>query len=33
VTSAIYVDVLREVQRDAVDRLGHLFGAGGDTDM
>jgi integrase len=25
VTSAIYVDVLREVQRDAVDRLGHLF--------
>ncbi|MGH3868691.1 MAG: tyrosine-type recombinase/integrase [Pseudonocardiaceae bacterium] len=26
VTSAIYVDVLREVQRDAVDRLGHLFG-------
>ncbi|MGH3825006.1 MAG: hypothetical protein ACRDRA_19540 [Pseudonocardiaceae bacterium] len=27
VTSAIYVDVLREVQRDAVDRLGHLFGS------
>lgn len=26
VTSAIYVDVIREVQRDAVDRLGHLFG-------
>jgi hypothetical protein len=26
VTSAIYVDVLREVQREAVDRLGHLFG-------
>jgi hypothetical protein len=26
VTSVIYVDVLREVQRDAVDHLGHLFG-------
>jgi integrase len=26
VTSAIYVDVLREVQRDAADRLSHLFG-------
>lgn len=25
-TSAIYVDVLREVQRDTVDRLDHLFG-------
>jgi hypothetical protein len=24
VTSAFYVDVLREVQRDAVDRIGHL---------
>ncbi len=32
VTSAIYVDVLREVQREAVDRLGHLFGSGDDTD-
>lgn len=32
VTSTIYVDVLREVQRDAVDRLGHLFGLGDDTD-
>jgi integrase len=32
VTSAIYIDVLREVQRDAVDRLGHLFGSGNDTD-
>ena len=32
VTSAIYVDVLREVQRDAVDRLGHLFGADDETD-
>lgn len=30
VTSSIYVDVLREVQRDAVDRLGHLFGADDD---
>jgi hypothetical protein len=28
VTSAIYVDVLRQVQRDAVDRLSHLFGSG-----
>lgn len=27
VTSAIYVDVLWEVQRDVVDRLGHLFGS------
>ncbi len=32
VTSAIYVDVLREVQRDAVDRLGHLFGLDDETD-
>jgi integrase len=32
VTSAIYVDVLREVQRDAVDRLGHLFGPDDETD-
>jgi integrase len=32
VTSAIYVDVLREVQRDAVDRLGHLFGSDHDAD-
>ena len=32
VTSAIYVDVLREVQRDAVDRLGHLFGPDDQTD-
>jgi hypothetical protein len=32
VTSSIYVDVLREVQRDAVDRLRHLFGLGDDTD-
>ncbi|MGB9279683.1 MAG: tyrosine-type recombinase/integrase [Pseudonocardiaceae bacterium] len=32
VTSAIYVDVLREVQRDAVDRLGHLFGADDESD-
>ncbi|MGH3537012.1 MAG: tyrosine-type recombinase/integrase [Pseudonocardiaceae bacterium] len=32
VTSAIYVDVLREVQRDAVDRLGHLFGPNDQTD-
>jgi hypothetical protein len=32
VTSAIYVDVLREVQRDAVDRLGHLFGRDDQTD-
>ncbi len=33
VTSAIYVDVLREVQRDAVDRLGHLFGPDDETDI
>ncbi|MGH3976751.1 MAG: hypothetical protein ACRDS9_26060 [Pseudonocardiaceae bacterium] len=26
VTSTIYVDVLREVQRDAVDRITRLFG-------
>lgn len=32
VTSAIYVDVLREVQRDAVDRLGHLFGPDDEID-
>jgi integrase len=32
VTSAIYVDVLREVQRDAVDRLSHLFGPDNGTD-
>ena len=32
VTSAIYVDVLREVQRDAVDRLGHLFGPDDESD-
>jgi hypothetical protein len=32
VTSAIYVDVLREMQRDAVDRLGHLFGPDDETD-
>ncbi len=32
VTRAIYIDVLREVQRDAVDRLGHLFGSGDETD-
>ncbi|MBV8996294.1 MAG: hypothetical protein JO287_21910 [Pseudonocardiales bacterium] len=32
VTIAIYVDVLREVQRDAVDRLSHLFGSGNRTD-
>lgn len=32
VTSAIYVDGLREVQRDAVDHLGHLFGSGSDAD-
>lgn len=32
VTSAIYFDVLREVQRDAVDRLGHLFGSDDETD-
>ncbi|MBA2472744.1 MAG: site-specific integrase [Pseudonocardiales bacterium] len=32
VTSAIYVDVLREVQRDAVDRLGHLFGPDAESD-
>ena len=32
VTSAIYVDVLREVQRDAVDRLGHLFEPDDETD-
>lgn len=32
VTSAIYVDVLREVQRDAVDRLGHLFGPYDESD-
>ena len=32
VTSAIYVDVLRKVQRDAVDCLGHLFGPDGETD-
>jgi integrase len=32
VTSAIYVDVLREVQRDAVDRLGHLFGPDDEPD-
>ncbi|HEX8759261.1 MAG TPA: hypothetical protein VF734_04630 [Pseudonocardiaceae bacterium] len=31
-TSAIYVDVLREVQRDAVDRLGHLFEPDDETD-
>jgi site-specific recombinase XerD len=29
VTSVIYVDVVREVQRDAVDRLSHLFGPDG----
>jgi hypothetical protein len=28
----IYVDVLREVQRDAVDRLGHLFGPADETE-
>lgn len=32
VTSAIYVDVLREVQRDAVDRLSHPFGPDNRTD-
>jgi integrase len=32
VTSAIYVDVLREVQRDAVDRLSHLFNPDNKTD-
>lgn len=32
VTSAIYVDVLRKVQRDAVDRLSHLFGSDNRTD-
>jgi site-specific recombinase XerD len=32
VTSAIYVDVLREAQRDAVDRLSHLFGSDSGTD-
>ncbi|MCA1696908.1 MAG: tyrosine-type recombinase/integrase [Actinobacteria bacterium] len=32
VTSAIYVDVIREVQRDAVDRLGHLFGPDDQSD-
>jgi integrase len=32
VTSAIYVDVLREVQRDAVDRLSHLFDPDNGTD-
>jgi integrase len=32
VTSAIYVDVLQEVQRDAVDRLGHLFGPDDESD-
>ena len=32
VTSAIYVDVLREVQRDAVDRLSHLFGSDSRTE-
>jgi hypothetical protein len=32
VTSAIYVDVLREVQRDAVDRLSHLFGPADEAD-
>jgi hypothetical protein len=31
VTSAIYVDVLREVQRGAVDRLSHLFGPDGEV--
>jgi integrase len=31
VTSAIYVNVLRGVQRDAVDRLGHLFGSDDDA--
>ncbi|HEX8935896.1 MAG TPA: tyrosine-type recombinase/integrase [Pseudonocardiaceae bacterium] len=32
VTSAIYVDVLREIQRDAIDRLGHPFGPDDETD-
>jgi hypothetical protein len=32
VTSAIYVDVLREVQCDAVDRLGNLFGPDDESD-
>jgi len=32
VTNAIYVDVLREVQRDAVDRLSHLFGPDDEVD-
>jgi site-specific recombinase XerD len=32
VTSAIYVDVLREVQHDAVDCLSHLFGSDDETD-
>ena len=32
VATAIYVDVLREVQRDAVDRLGHLFAPDDETD-
>jgi len=31
VTSAIYVDVLREVQRDAVNRLDHLLGPDDET--
>jgi integrase len=31
VTSAIYVDVLREVQHDAVDRISHLFGPDGEV--
>jgi integrase len=31
VTSAIY-DVLREVQRDTVDRLGRLFGSNDEAD-
>ncbi|MCU1609198.1 MAG: site-specific integrase [Pseudonocardiales bacterium] len=29
---AIYVDVLRKAQRDAVDRLGHLFGPYDESD-
>jgi hypothetical protein len=31
VTSAIYIDVLREAQRDAVDRFGYLFGPDNET--
>jgi hypothetical protein len=32
VTSAIYVDILREVLRDADDRLWHLFSSDDDAD-